>query len=606
MLISIAQKLWYLLDRRERRQATVLIFLMMIGAVLEIVGIGAIPAFISTIVRPELLNKIPVISQLAQNLNLQSHQQIVMMLAALLGLLFAFKSIYLGWLAYLQNQFLFGKLRRFTVNLYRIYMKSPYIFHLDRNSSELIHYINNETYHMFVSLSMPFLIFMTEGIVILFVAILLAVLEPIGSLSALMMMIVVSGCYYFLVRRKMSYLGKERQFHAGKMVQWVNQGLSGIKEIKVAGKEDFFVDNFDRHCDGYTRSTKVAITLEVLPRLMLETIAVLVIMALIAIGFAQGKDSAAVLNSISLFAIASFRLLPAVNRAIGSLTSMRYNSSCLDVIYNDVRQLNRTNYPISDRPQELSKLLPQGQISLTEKLEFRNVSYTYPGSDRRSINNLSLKISQGQRIGLVGYSGAGKTTLVDLLLGLLSPTQGQILADGDDINDNIDSWREIVGYIPQSIYLCDDTIAANIAFGFHAREIDRIRVWAVIEAVQMGDFIRDLPEQLETMVGEGGVRLSGGQRQRIGIARALYRNPQLLVMDEATSALDNQTEQAVTQAIEQLSRNKTLVIIAHRLSTVQNCDIIYVMGEGKIIAEGTYSQLLAENPKFQQLALAKG
>jgi ATP-binding cassette, subfamily B, bacterial PglK len=385
------------------------------------------------------------------------------------------------------------------------------------------------------------------------------------------------------------------------MVHWVDRGLSGVKEIKAIGEEEFFIYNFDWHCEGYALATRVATTLEVLPRLMLETVAVFAIMSAIAIGFAQGKTSVEVLNSISLFAIASFRLLPAVNRAIGSLTSMRYHASCLEVIYQDYRSLKiLPEYSDPDRrhyPTETTAL------DLTEALEFKHITYTYPDSDRPAIDDLSLVIPQGKRVGLVGASGAGKTTLVDLLLGLLVPDKGQILADGIDIDRSPHQWQELVGYIPQHIYLCDDTIAANIAFGYCSEDINLPRLWNVLRAVKMYDFVSNLPDGSNTMVGESGVRLSGGQRQRIGIARAMYRNPQLLVMDEATSALDNQTERDVSEAIERLSRNKTVITIAHRLTTVKNCDIIYVMEGGQIVDRGTYAELLAHSPKFQQLAL---
>lgn len=601
MLISTTKKIWYLLTSKERFRAILLLLLMCIGAIFELVGIGVIPVFMSFIVQPQDPAKNSIINSLYQIFNLKSHQDLIVVVGLFLIILFIIKSIFLVFLSYVQHQFIFNKMRSFAVNLYKTYLSSAYTFHLARNSSELINYVNNETYHLFTGVVLPYMNLLTEGVLMTLIAVSLIVVEPIGTLTAVLLMGIVSISYYQLIKLKVGEVGKIRQFHAGKMVQWADQGLSGVKEIKVAGKEEFFVRNFDHHVKGYTTGNKIALTLENVPRLVLETVAVIAIVGLVIIGLNQGRSSSSLLSGITLFAVAAFRLLPAVNRILTSLTSMRYNGSALDAIYYDIINLKQQNQLGGSYEKNL--LLEPAKISLHQSLEFRHVSYHYPQSEQLAIPDLSLMMPKGQVVGIVGHSGAGKTTFVDLLLGLLAPTSGQILADGVDITTNLNSWRKNVGYIPQNIYLFDDTLRANIAFGYFPEQIDDRRIWKVLKAVQLKEFVSELPEQLDTSIGEGGVRLSGGQRQRIGIARALYHNPRLLIMDEATSALDNQTEQAVTQAIEKLSKDRTVVIIAHRLSTVQKCDVIYMMGKGKILCAGTYNDLLANNLDFQKLAL---
>ncbi len=601
MLLSTTKKIWYLLTSKERVQAIIILIFMCIGAALELLGIGVIPVFTSFIVQPQNPDRNPVIKYLYQIFQLQSHQELITVIGVFLVAVFIFKSIFLVFLSYVQHEFIFNKMRSFAVSLYKTYLRSPYPFHLARNSSELVNLVNTETYHLVVSVSLPYMGVLTELVLMTLIAIALIAVEPVGTLAAVLLMAFVSITYYQLIKRKIGVIGKLRQFHAGKMVQWIDQGLSGIKEIKVAGKEEFFIHNFDRHVKGFTAGNKIALTLENVPRLALETVAVIAIVSLVIIGLSQGRSSGSLLSGITLFAVAAFRLLPAVNRVLTALTSMRYNVSALDAIYYDIQNLREQ--PQLTGLSEVEFNLEPNKIRLDRSLEFKHVGYNYPQSEQSAIPDLSLIMPKGQVVGIVGHSGAGKTTFVDLLLGLLTPTSGQILADGVDITSNISSWRKNVGYIPQNIYLFDDTVRANIAFGYFPEQIDDNRIWKVLKAVQLQEFIAELPEQLDTSIGEGGVRLSGGQRQRIGIARALYHNPRLLIMDEATSALDNQTEQAVTQAIEKLSKDRTVVIIAHRLSTVQKCDVIYMMGKGKIICAGTYNELLANNLDFQKLAL---
>ncbi len=601
MLFSTAKKIWYLLNKREQWQAIILLLMMLVGAIIEIISMGLLPVYISLIAQPNTAKANPIVTYLVQITQIDSPRDAIVMMGGILVGVFLFKSIYLIFLSYAQGKFVFRKMRSIKVKLYRIYMRSSYSFHLGRNSSELIDYINRETYFAFTGAIVPFMIFLTEGILMALVGLMLFVFEPLGSLAAILTLGFISISYYQLVKKKIANIGELEQLHAVKMHQWTSQGLSGVKEIKVAGKEEFFIHNFNWHAKQFTTAIRTSFTLENIPRLALETIALVVIVGLVTIGLSQGRSGTSLLSGITLFAVAAFRLLPSVNRILNALTSIRMRSGVLDLIYEDIRYLSEQIKLEGEYESDLPGNVVR--ISLNQNLEFKNVLYKYPQSEQLAIADLSIVIPKGQIVGIVGHSGAGKTTFVDLLLGLLNPTAGKILADGVDIKTSLKAWRKNIGYIPQSIYLFDDTIRANVAFGYFPNQIDDDRIWKVLKAVQMQEFVGKLPKGLDTFVGESGVRLSGGQRQRIGIARALYRNPRLLIMDEATSALDNQTEKAVTDAIEKLSKNRTVIIIAHRLSTIQKCDTIYMMGGGKIICHGTYDRLLADSPEFQKLAM---
>jgi ATP-binding cassette, subfamily B, bacterial PglK len=601
MLLLTAKKIWYLLNKKEQWQAIVLLLMMLVGAIIEIISMGMLPVYISLIAQQNTAKANPIVGYLTQIIRIDSPREAILVMGVILVGIFLIKSIYLISLSYAQGKFVFRKMRSVEVKLYRIYMRSSYSFHLGRNSSELIDYINRETYFAFNGAIVPFMIFLTEGILMLMVGIMLFIFEPLGSLAAILTLGIISISYYQLVKKKIGSIGELEQLHAMKMLQWTSQGLSGVKEIKVAGKEEFFIHNFNWHAKEFTTAIRASFTIENIPRLALETIALIVIVGLVTIGLIQGRSGTSLLSGITLFAVAAFRLLPSVNRILNALTSIRLRSGVLDIIYQDIRYL--TERIKLEGEYESEDTINSVKIPLNKNLEFKNVSYKYPQSEQLAIEDLSIIVPKGQIVGIVGHSGAGKTTFVDLLLGLLNPTSGQILADGVDIKTNLKAWRRNIGYIPQNIYLFDDTIRANIAFGYFSHQIDDNRIWKVLKAVQLQDFVAQLSAGLDTFVGESGVRLSGGQRQRIGIARALYRNPRLLIMDEATSALDNQTEKAVTDAIERLSKNRTVIIIAHRLTTIQKCDVIYMMSSGKIICQGTYNRLLADSPEFQKLSM---
>lgn len=365
------------------------------------------------------------------------------------------------------------------------------------------------------------------------------------------------------------------------MIKWVNQGLGASKEVKVSGKEGFFINAYTKQSTIKANNSRYMKMLEQAPRLFIETLLVATVLVTMLIIVLQGSGTAHLISSMALFAMAAFRLMPSITRIMALVTTIRYNQPALKVVYEDLfENRDESTNPITNK----SIVINQGKRTFNDSIKLTNVSFRYPNQEGYAIKDVSLTIPIGQSVAFIGESGAGKTSLVDIILGLLKPEKGELLVDGKRIHDQINIWQQKIGYIPQSIFLSDDTIRSNVAFGTEHNLIDDEEVWRSLDQAHLKEFVKALPDQLDTTVGERGVRLSGGQRQRIGIARALYHNPEILFMDEATSALDNETEKEIMKAIDGLKGEKTLIIIAHRLSTIENCNIIFKINKGRLTA----------------------
>ncbi len=410
---------------------------------------------------------------------------------------------------------------------------------------------------------------------------------------------VFATIFYQIFRKKITILGKARQYHSGQVTQQALQALGGIKEIKILAKEKHFVKMFLHHVEGINRASRSQQMIQLTPRFIIEVLMISVVLTIMNLLLLNDQEPEKVLVTISVFAVAAIRMMPSINKIIAALSTIRYSAISLEVIYQEIQRFPEAKVQNNEVLQGHSD-----ELQFKNTLELRNIEYQYPGEKDKAIRGISLTIPQGKMVGFVGASGAGKTTTIDLILGLFEPTSGDILIDGHSILENPFDWQKKIGYIPQSIYLSDETISKNIAFGVSENQIQEDQVWNSVRLAQLEEFIKTLPHGLDTMVGEHGDRVSGGQRQRIGIARSLYYNPEVLVMDEATAALDNETEKALMQSIENLSGKKTIIIIAHRFTTVQNCDIIYFMKEGRIQGSGTFNELLKNNEEFKKLALA--
>jgi ABC-type multidrug transport system fused ATPase/permease subunit len=421
----------------------------------------------------------------------------------------------------------------------------------------------------------------TESLVVLGLSVLLLLVEPVGALIVVSVIGAAAWLFHRLTRNHIERWGKERLFHDGFRFQHLQQGLSAVKDVKLLGREEEFLAQYRRHNKLSARAARLQSTIQQLPRLWLEVLAVAGLAALVLVMLGQGRDIGTILPTLAVFGAAAFRLMPTVNRMISSVQSLRYGLSVIDTLYEEFKLY----VPVPSS-------VVREKLSFEDALEVENVWFKYSGASEPSIQNLSVMIRKGESIGFIGPSGAGKSTLIDLLLGLLEPDSGEIKLDGTNILNALRSWQDQIGYVPQSMFLTDDSLRRNVAFGLAEEQIDEAAVWRALRAAQLDGFVQTLPDGLDTVVGERGVRLSGGQRQRIGIARALYHDPSVLVLDEATSSLDTMTENSVMQAVRSLKGSKTIIIVAHRLSTVEYCDRLYRLESGKVVEQGKPGEML--------------
>lgn len=578
----IARKAWSLLTSAERRRALLLLLLMFIGMALETLGIGLVVPTIALFTATDSADRFPVLQSLLAALGNPSHEVVVT--AAMLGLVgvYLIKALYLGFLVWLQTRFAYGVQAQLSQRLFSVYLRQPYTFHLQRNSAQLLRNVTGEV-HLFTNgAMMPGMLLLSEALVLLGLFVLLLAVEPVGAVLVVGFLGVTGWGFHRATRARISRWGLARQHHEGLRIQHLQQGLGGAKDVKLLGRETEFLEQYRVHNFQSARVGQLQYTVQQLPRLWLELLAVSGLAALVLIMLWQGRALAAVLPTLGLFAATAFRLMPSVNRVLSALNSLRYALPVVNTLYAESR------LPTSETEERKTVTRPFRQA-----LELERVTFTYPGASVPALSDLSLVIHRGESVGFIGTSGAGKSTLVDVLLGLFTPDSGEVRLDGRSIHADIRNWQNQIGYVPQSIFLTDDTLRRNIAFGLAADQIDDTAVWRAIRAAQMEEFVRNLPRGLDTLVGERGIRLSGGQRQRIGIARALYHDPAVLVMDEATSSLDHATEREVMQAVRALQGGKTILLVAHRLTTVEHCDRLYRLERGKVVEEGTPGSMLA-------------
>ncbi|MCW9706783.1 ABC transporter ATP-binding protein [Fodinibius salsisoli] len=591
------KKIFYVLPEGDPLKLFILLLLMLFAAVMEVVGIGMIPAFVAIVADPERVMQIQWLQPMFSILQIESSRDLLIWgSVALLGI-FIIKSAYIITFNYYEARFLYT--RRYTIShrMMKSYMHAPYTFHLNRNTAELLRNIAHEV-NVFINNVVSNMLKMTrEGVMAFSILTFLFVMEPLITLLVISLSGVGAGTFILFNKRKMKEYGEEEQKRRTGMIKALNQGLGGIKDARVLNREEEFIDKFSIETLISTRLKIYIRFIQQIPRPVVETTAVLGMLLVAVLLVWQERSMGAIIPILTLFAMATVRLMPSIQQLVSNYTNLRYNMVSLEPLYNDLKELEEYNTKfLEDRRS--NKLL-----DFNKKIEIRNVNYRYPQGDVEALHQISITIPKGKAVAFVGASGAGKTTMVDLILGLLEPNEGDILVDGTNINGCISAWQRNIGYIPQSIYLADETLRSNIAFGLPEAEIDDSKVKEAIRLAQLETMVSHLPHGLDTIVGENGTRLSGGQRQRVGIARALYHNPKVLIMDEATSALDNITEKQITSAIESLKGERTLIMIAHRLTTVKNCDKLYFMEEGEIIQEGSYHDLVDSNIKFREMAL---
>ncbi|MGH8249562.1 MAG: ABC transporter ATP-binding protein [Steroidobacteraceae bacterium] len=581
MSISTVRRMWGLLTPAQHRRALSLLVLMLIGMGLEALGVGAVIPAIALLTQPGYVDRFPVLRSLVAALG-NPKQEILVVggMVTLVGI-YLIKTMFLALLAWRQTHFAYAVQTELSHRLFALYLRQPYAFHLQRNSAQLIRNAISEVQHLTGHAMIPAMQLLTEALVLVGLCTLLFVVEPLG---ALMVVVVLGGSawgFHRVTRRHILRWGKERIRHDGLRLQHLQQGLGGVKDVKLLGREGEFLGQYRRHNVASARASQLQKTFQQFPRLWLELLAVAGLAALVLAILAQGRALETVLPTMGLFAAAAFRTLPSVNRVLSSMQSLRYGLPVVDILHAELA-IEFPAAPASDG----------NAIQLRRSLQIDGVDYAYPGSRASALSGLSITVCCGESVGFVGPSGAGKSTLVDILLGLLKPDSGCVRVDGVDIESGMRSWQDQIGYVPQTIYLTDDSLRRNVAFGLPNDQIDDQAIARAIQAAQLDEFVRALPGGLETVVGERGIRLSGGQRQRIGIARALYHDPSVLVLDEATSSLDTTTEREVMESVQALKGSKTIIVVAHRLSTVERCHRLYRLVGGKIIQHGTPDEVL--------------
>ncbi|MEX0686770.1 MAG: ABC transporter ATP-binding protein [Balneolales bacterium] len=590
-------KLFYLLPKGDLLKLIFLFFMMLLASILEVAGIGIIPLFVSMLADPNQVLGFEILQVFYKIFSIEDSEDLLIVGSFLLILIFIIKNTYITYFKYIQSKFVWNRFKIISSTLFKKYMNAPYEFHLNRNSSELLRNVTQEAQHLVKFVMVPLLNISMEVVVVIGILMFLVVLEPLITFGVFILLGFVGGGFLKLIKKKTKLFGKQAQKDRAHMIKAVQEGVGGIKDIKILGRESWFEVNLNKHLKSYTKSQTFREVASQATKPVMETFAVIGMLCIALILFGQGRSLSVVIAVLTLFGAATIRLMPALQHIIQHWTNLRYYIHTIDPIFNDTKLLVHSHYTNSKKKQDLTPF--------KESINFDNVSFSYFESKEKAVKKLSFKIRIGEAVGFVGSSGAGKTTVIDLLLGLLEPDEGKVLVDNLDIKNNIWQWRSLIGYIPQYIYLKDSSIRENIAFGLPTSKIENKKIEKALEVANLSELIDNLPEGLDTKTGEGGMRLSGGQRQRIGIARALYHNPMVVVMDEATSALDNITESIIMNAIEKLKGKKTVIMIAHRISTVKNCDTIYYMENGHIIQSGSYESLIMSNNNFRKMCLEK-
>ena len=574
---DILKKLGYIFDKKQKRSMILLLIAIFLGAAAELVGVSLIMPLIQLISMPEVVEENPVISAVYKALNMQSVTDFFIFLVIVIIIIYFLKNIYMSVMYYAQYSFIYKNQLKCAGRLIDCYLKKPYTYHLDHNTSEMIRNIMLDTDRLF-QLILSVLNVASEGLLSLLLMTYLLVSDPIMSLAVALILGVCVGAFRLFTKKKTHSYGLQNQKYDGEMHKSINQALGAVKDIKILHREKYFVNRFVS-C-GEKKMTALIMNnfFGTVPKYLIETVCVAGIMGVLIYKLKTGTNLNSILPQLAAFAVAAFKLLPSVGKISNYLNGITFLRPSIDLIYHDLKETeDMVGVEFRDRDTEV------GIKSSEKEISIQHLSYRYPNTDEDVLKDVNFKIPLGASIGLIGQSGAGKSTMADIILGILFPKEGYVRYGRINVHENPLRWSKKLAYIPQAIYLADETIRRNVAFGIDDDEIDEDKVWAALEEAQLSEFVRSLPEGLDTEVGERGVRLSGGQRQRIGIARALYGNPEILVLDEATSALDNETEKAVMEAIDRLHGKKTLIIIAHRLTTIKNCEYVFKVEDGRVV-----------------------
>ena len=578
-MIKILKKLRVLLDKRQKYAMVGLIMLMVIGAFLQTLGVGLLVEVVNVAVDPNVVENNWLAAGLYRFMGSPGHRTFSLVVMILLIITYICKNLFLFIQQKLTLSFVYTNQFRTSERMMRNYLRRGYEFYLSADTAIVQRNITSDVNNMY-ALILALLQLMSDSVVSLFVVSYCFLTNGTMTLLLAVVLILLMLVLKNVLKPIMHKAGKDNQDYYSNLFKWISQTVQGIKEVKVGGKEQYFVNEYVKCGKGYVDAVQKYSLYNNVPKLLLETACVCTMVGYMIFQVLRGVSTSDMMGLLTTLGAAAIVLLPCVNRINNQINSIAYFEPFFMGVSDNLQdEINGDNVYISFATDEDEKL------PVTSRIELRDITYAYPGTEKLIFNHADMVIPIGKSVGIVGTSGAGKSTIVDILLGLLDVKTGTICADGKDVKENYRKWLKNIGYIPQMIFMLDDTIRSNVAFGVPADRIDENRVWEVLKEAQLDEFVKTLPEGLDTGIGERGIRLSGGQRQRIGIARALYHDPEVLVLDEATSALDNDTEKAIMNSINMLHGKKTLIIIAHRLQTIEKCDIVYRVEDGKAVIE---------------------
>ncbi len=576
---KIYKKLMILLDKRQKKQMVGIVFLMLISGILESLSIVLIAPVMQIVIDESQVESNKYLSAIYHGFNMTSSTQLAELIMFGIILAFIIKNMFLFMVNRIQLKFVytnqFATSRRMMIN----FMQRPYEYYLNADTAVIQRSITSDVNNMY-GLILSCLGLISESIVFACLVLVLLKLDAVMTITIATLLVVVLLIVKYVIKPVMVKAGQDNQdFYSG-LFKWINESVTGIKEIKIANKENYFINGYADCGAGYVNAVQKYNLYNSTPRLLIETIAVTGMIGYMLFMMIGGTELAKLVPTLTVIGAAAARLLPSANRINNYQTSIAYfEPFMMNVSDNLQREINDGS--VSYNSEDYRKKEQVDKLPVTKTIDMVDISYKYPNTENLILDKANMQIPVGKSVGIVGTSGAGKTTIVDVLLGLLKPEGGHIYADGVDVMENYKGWLKNVGYIPQTIFMVDSTIRKNVAFGCPDEDIDDNKVWQALKEASLDEFVKSLPEGLDTQIGERGIRLSGGQRQRIGIARALFEDPEVLVLDEATSALDNETEAAIMDSINRLHGKKTLIIIAHRLQTIEKCDLVYRINEGK-------------------------
>ncbi|MBR1472109.1 MAG: ABC transporter ATP-binding protein [Lachnospiraceae bacterium] len=586
------KKLWGIFDRKQKIQIFGILIIIAVSSLLELLGVSAILPLIQAVTEPEIIDTNKYFLFVKQFLNIDSPQIFIVVCSLVLSAIYIIKNIYIIWMNNVLYKFTYFSQAKLSVSMMENYVYRDYQFHVDHNVAELNRNVESDVAACFYTV-----ISVLQLIIEILVCILLVTFLALTDLETTIIISLLMSClvllFMLVFKKRIQFYGAKSRSYGAERSKWFLQTFNGIKEIKILNQEKFFCDRYDQCYHEYAMVMQRQQVLNNISKPMVEMFCISGILIFMSFRILAGADMSQFVPTLSVFAVAAFRMMPSFNRISGYLNAIMFNKASVDAVYNDVMEMKS----ILKQVKEERMAEKEDEWHIQEKISVKNLSFSYPARpDHEILKDISLDIPYKKSVAFVGSSGAGKTTLVDLILGVFQPDSGGIFLDGKNINANMRGWHKLIGYIPQSIYLLDDTVRRNVALGVDDNEIDEKKVWEVLEEAQLADFIREQPEGLDTNIGDRGVKLSGGQRQRIGIARALYTDPELLVLDEATSALDTETETAVMDAIFHLAGKLTMIVIAHRITTIRDCDHIFRIEDGKA-CKVTYEEIEASVKK---------